>query len=70
MSGAFYLLNASFSRVMILFVDIIFFSAYSIIAKKFDHTPHKLFLGIVGPDVNINVMLAETVLKYFGNVQS
>ena len=40
-----------------------FFSAYFIIAKNIAHTPHKLFLFIVGPDVNRNSKLAEVALE-------
>ena len=65
-SGDFYLLNALFRRVVILFVDFILLSDYSVSAKKLDHTPHKLFSCIVGPDVNRNATLVEDVLKEFG----
>ena len=37
---------------------------------KLVNTPHKLLLCIVRLDVNMNVLLAETLLKYFGNVQA
>ena len=40
-----------------------FFSAYFIIAKNIAHTPHKLFLFIVVPDVNRNSKLAEVALE-------
>ena len=62
-SGDFYLLNVSFSRVVIMFVDFVLLSAYSVSAKKLDHTPHKLFSCIVVPDVNINATLVEEILK-------
>ena len=65
-SGNFYLLNASFSRVVILFVEFILSSAYSISAKKLEHTPHKVFLCIVEPDINRTDTLVEAILKEFG----
>ena len=69
-SGDFDLLNAVFSRVLILFVGFRLFAAYSISTKKLAHATHKLLLCIVLPDVNSNAMIAEAVLKDFGKFQA
>ena len=69
-SGAFYILNVAFIRVLILFVVFRLFAAYSISAKNLAHTTHKLLLCIFVPDVNRNTKIAESVLKDFGNVQA
>ena len=69
-SGDFDLLNAVFSRVLILFVGFRLFAAYYISTKKLAHTTHKLLLCIVIPDVNSNAMIAEAVLKDFGKFQA
>ena len=68
-SGAFDILNAAFIRVLIMFLGFRIFSAYYISVKKLAHTPNKIFLWIVGPYVNRNSIIAEAVIKDFGNVQ-
>ena len=70
MSGAFDILNETFDRVLILSVRFILLAPYPISVKKFAHTPYKLFLGIIGPYIDGDSTLAESVLKDLGNVKS
>ena len=37
---------------------------------KFAHTPHEIFLWIIGPYVDRNPTLVEAVLENFSNVQA
>ena len=61
--GAFDILNAMFGRVLIMFVVFILLAPYPISAKNLAHNPNKLFLCIIRPDVDWNVILAEAGLK-------
>ena len=68
--GAFNLLNATFRRVLILFVGFIFLATYPISVNNILHSPHKIFLCIIIPDVYWGSTLAELVLKYLGDVNA
>ena len=68
--GAFDLLNATFSRVLIMFVGFRLLAPYPIIAKKLAYTTHKLVLCIIIPDVDWYSTNAEAVFKELENVKS
>ena len=68
--GTFNFLNVVFSRVLVLFVRFGLLTSHSICAYKFVHTPHELFLCIIGPDVDKNNTLVEAFLDKFSNVQA
>ena len=68
--GEFDLLNATFGKFLILFVGLRFIAPYSIIKNNLVHTPHKIFLCIIIPDVDWYATLVEGVLKELGNFKA
>ena len=65
--SAFDLLDTMLGRVLILLVTLVLLTPYPVGAEKLVHTPHKLFMWVIRPDVGRNFMLVEAVLKKIGN---
>ena len=68
--GVFDILNAVFFRVLILSVWFGLLAPYPISAKKLAHTPHKLLLCIIRPDIYWEATLMGEVLKDLVNVKA
>ena len=68
--STFDLLNAVLNRVLVMLVSLGLLDPYPIGVEKLAQTPHKLFLRIIIPDIYQNAMLAESVLKNLGNIET
>ena len=68
--GTFDFLDAALGRFLVMLVRLELLATFPMGAEKLSHTPHKLFLRIIIPDIDQNSMLAETILKNLVNIET